>query len=289
MHDDGTLNLPVVSAIAGRLVQTGVRGAFVVGTTGEGQSLTVEERMMVADAWAGDDLRKRLELIVHVGHNCQRDAIRLAAHAADIGMDKIALHAPTWFRGQSLASFIEFCEPVAAAAKSLPFYLYDIPAITGVTISAAKFLVEAKPRIPNLAGLKYTNPDCITLQECLQARGGAFEILWGSDEILLSGIAYGAAGAVGSTYNFAAPLYRRILRAIEASDWATARVEQAKSVAMVRALQKHNMLAAMKFAMKYSGIDCGPVRPPLEKLTPAAEKQLINDLETIDFLSTFAA
>lgn len=289
MHGDGSLNLPVVSAIARRLVDTNVRGVFICGTTGEGQSLTVEERVAIAQKWAGDEFRRQLELIVHVGHNAQADAVRLAAHAADIGADKVAMHAPTWFRNQSLAALIEFCGPVAAAAKSLPFYLYDIPPITGVTLSSYKFLTEAKSRIPNLAGLKYTNPDCVTLQECLRANNGQFEILWGSDEILLSGIVYGAAGAVGSTYNFAAPLYHRILRAVEADDWNTARAEQAKSVAMVRTLQRFNMLAAMKFAMKHTGIDCGPVRPPLDKLSSRDETELAAGLDAIGFLSSIAA
>ncbi|MEX0612819.1 MAG: dihydrodipicolinate synthase family protein, partial [Pirellulales bacterium] len=229
MHADGSLNLAVVGAQAEHLIASGVRGVFVGGTSGEGQSLTVDERMSLTEAWTGAH-RSNLEVFVHVGHNCQDDAIRLARHARAVQADAIALHAPTWFKQQSLSELIDFCIPVAGAAPSLPFYLYDMPKITGVRLSSAAFLVSAKQVIPTLAGIKYTNPDCITVQECIQLDGGTYDVLWGCDETLLAGIALGASGAVGSTYNFAAPIYLRILDAVESDDWQTARAEQARSV-----------------------------------------------------------
>jgi N-acetylneuraminate lyase len=281
MHADGGLNLAVVPELAAHLVATGVRGAFVGGTTGEGQSLTVDERTALAEKWAGDPVRAKLELFIHVGHNCQDDAMRLAGHARSVDADVVAMHAPSWFRSPSLADLIEFCAPVAAAAAPLPFYIYDIPSITGVTLSSARFLATARSRIPNLAGVKFTNLDVPTAIECVQLDGGAFDVLWGCDEALLVGIAIGAAGAVGSTYNFAAPLYRRILDAAAAGDWRRARAEQGKSVAIVRACQQFNVLAALKFAMSVIGIDCGPVRAPLGNLSTTDQRRLRTDLEQL--------
>lgn len=282
---EGDLHLAVVPEQARRLVATGVQGVFVGGTTGEGQSLTVDERLALAEAWAADPHRSQLELFIHVGHNSIRDAARLAAQARSLGADAIALHAATWFRYQSLGDLIEFCVPVAAAAAPLPFYFYDIPSITGVHLSAAAFLAEAKGRIPTLAGIKYTNPDCITLQECVQLDAGEYDILWGTDEALLAGVALGASGAVGSTYNFAAPLYLRLLEALRRGDWASARREQAAAIAMVRIFQRWPTLAALKFAMSLLGIDCGPVRPPLTNLSADDKARLRSELEKIDFSS----
>lgn len=288
MHADGSLHLAVVRELSDHLVASGVRGAFIGGTTGEGQSLTVEERVLLTDAWAGDPRREHLELFVHVGHNCQDDAIRLARHAHTAGVDAIAMHAPTWFKQQSLGELIDFCDPIAAAAPSLPFYLYDIPMITGVQLSSALFLGQARQRIPTLAGIKYTNPDCVTVQECIQMENGRYDVLWGCDEALMVGIAVGVSGAVGSTYNFAAPLYLRILDAIESDDWQKARLEQARAVAMVRVFQKFNFLAALKFAMNVAGVDCGPVRAPLGNLRAADQRRLRNELDRIKFLAEIA-
>jgi N-acetylneuraminate lyase len=289
MHADGSLNLSVVTSQMRHLVDVGVRGAFIGGTTGEGQSLTIDERMSLADAWARDEVRPKLELFVHIGHNCQDDAIRLARHAQSVDADAIALHAPTWFKQPSLAQLIDFCTPIAAAAPSLPFYLYDIPKITGVNLSSAKFLAAAKQTIPTLAGLKYTNLDCITLQECIQSENGNYDVLWGCDEALLVGIAFGAAGAVGSTYNFAAPLYLRIMEAVESDDWQLARAEQARAVAMVRVFEQFSTLAALKFAMSLVGVDCGPVRAPIGNLTAGDQRQLRTQLEQLRFTSQIAA
>jgi N-acetylneuraminate lyase len=285
MKADGSLHLALVCDQAKYLVSNGVRGVFLAGTSGEGQSLTVDERMALAEAWAGDAMRPKLQVFVHVGHNCRDDAIRLARHAASVSADAIALHAPSWFKPQTLDGLIEFCVPIAGAAPTLPFYLYDIPEITGVHLRSSDFLANAKMLIPNLAGVKYTNPDLAAVQECIQMNKGAYDILWGADQALLAGIALGATGAVGSTYNFAAPLYQRILRAVEADDWQTARVEQARAVAMIRAIQKFNLLAALKFTMSLAGIDCGPVRPPVNNLSPSDQANLRSELQRIGALT----
>lgn len=278
MNADGSLQLSLIPAYAQHLVKNDVRGVFVCGTSGEGQSLTLDERTAVAEAWAKDSNRSKLELFVHIGHNAQADAAKLAAHAHSIGADAVAMHAPSWFKGMTLASLIDFCVSVAAASNGLPFYLYDMPSVTGVQLSSAQFLKDAQSRIPNLAGLKYTNPDCITAQECIQADGGQFDVLWGTDEALLVGIALGASGAVGSTYNFAAPIYHRVIAACEAGDWPTARAEQAQSIAMIRTILKYGGLAALKFTTSLVGVDCGPTRPPVAPLTEEDKRKLRSEL-----------
>jgi N-acetylneuraminate lyase len=288
MRADGSLNLAVVQEQAAHLVNSGVRGVFVGGTSGEGQSLTVDERMSLSEAWAGDPLRPQLELFVHVGHNCQDDAIRLAQHASGMSADMIAMHAPTWFKQPTLGELIDFCVPIAAAAPTLPFYLYDMPRVTGVHLSSAEFLAKGKPHIPTLAGIKYTNADCMTVQECIQLDDGAYDILWGCDETLLAGVALGVSGAVGSTYNFAAPLYLRMLEAVASNEWETARAEQARALAMVRVFEQFNTQAAVKFAMSLVGVDCGPVRPPLGNLTAADQRRLRGELDRIEFLTAIA-
>jgi N-acetylneuraminate lyase len=286
---NGSLNLAVVRDQAQYLIDSGVRGVFVGGTSGEGQSLTIKERVALAEKWAADDGRSRLEFFVHVGHNSQDDAIRLAGHAFSLEADAIAMHAPTSYKQLSLEELIDFCAPIAAAAASLPFYLYDMPRVTGVHISSAKFLAKAKHRISNLAGIKFTNTDIVTLQECIQQDNSGYDVLWGCDEALLVGVALGASGAVGSTYNFAAPLYQRILDAVEAGNWQVARAEQAHALAMIRVFEKFSTLAAIKYGMALIGIDCGPVRPPLGNLSAADERKLRAELEQLDFAGKITA
>jgi N-acetylneuraminate lyase len=178
---------------------------------------------------------------------------------------------------------VNWCAAIAEKAPELPFYFYDIPSWTRVEQSMPSFLTEAQQRIPTLAGLKFTNSDLAQFLTCVRQDNEMFDILYGNDESLLAGLALGARGAVGSTYNFAAPIYHRLMRAFEEGDFETARIEQAHSVDMVRILASYGFLAAAKTVMKMIGVDCGQVRVPLQALSKEQAAKLRNELEDIGF------
>ena len=95
-------------------------------------------------------------------------------------------------------------------------------------------LRRAADRVPTLVGVKYTAPTTNEFQTLQALDEGRFDILHGRDEMLLAGVVSGAAGAVGSTYNFAAGLYHRMIAAVDRGDLREARRCQALSVAMIR-------------------------------------------------------
>src|SRR5688572_20039047 len=95
MHEDGSLNLSVVSAQAQLLLESGVRGAFICGTTGESLSLTVTERVAVTEAWC-DAVGGKMPIVAHVGSNSLLEARVLAGHAAQCGVSAIAVMAPSF-------------------------------------------------------------------------------------------------------------------------------------------------------------------------------------------------
>jgi len=231
---DGSLHLDVVEAQAAHLQAHGIDLAFVGGSTGEGHSLSLEERRALARRWVEVARGTALGVVVHVGANCLADSRALAAQAEELGAVAISALAPSYFKPRDTDALVACCADVAAAAPRTPFYFYDIPALTGVSLSMPDFLERAEGRVPTLAGIKFTSSDLMAYQLCLRAGDGAFDVPYGVDEWLLAALALGARGAVGSTYNFAAPLYRRMLRAFAASDLATAREEQLRSVQLVR-------------------------------------------------------
>jgi N-acetylneuraminate lyase len=261
--ESGQLRLAAVEPLAAHLAANGVAGAFIAGTTGEGLSMSVAERQALAEAWGPAARKHGLRLVVHVGAAAQCDAIALAEHARRIEADAIAAMGPPYFRPATVDDLVGFCKPVAAAAGGLPFYYYHIPDWTGVRLPMDAFLRRGCKRIPTLRGLKFTSSDLAQYQLCRRLDGGAFDILFGSDEIMLAALAVGARGFVGSTYNFAAPLYRRIRAAFEAGDFATAQALQETSVEMVGQIAALGFLSASKRLMRYVGVDCGPVRSPL--------------------------
>jgi N-acetylneuraminate lyase len=155
--------------------------------------------------------------------------------------------------------------------------------MTNVPISTARFLEQGAKSIPTLHGIKFTNNDLMTLQECLAL--DAFDIVFGYDELLLAGLTLGVKGAVGSTYNFAAPLYRQLIDAFERGDLVTARKAQLQSVRMIRILQEFGFSRASKAMMRLIGVDCGPVRLPLRAMSDAEVAELGRRLAGMDGFS----
>lgn len=285
-HSDGSLNLAIVEKQAAHLIHTGVQSAFIGGTTGESHSLSLAERLDLAQRWMEVTKGSALKVIVHVGANCLGDVAALAAQAEKLGADAISALAPSYFKPRSVASLVDCCVQITSAAPSTPFFLYDIPSFTGISLSMPEFLSVGKERLPTLAGIKFTNPDGMMFQQCLHHSEGAFSILWGTDECLLAGLALGATGAVGSTYNFAAPIYQRILAAFEKHDLAGARAQQKRSVELVARLASVGYMGAAKCVMKILGVDVGPARLPHGNLDAAQEKALQADLETMGLLGS---
>ena len=281
MHADGSLNPAMIAQQAALLQESGVRGAFIGGTTGESLSLTVTERMSVTEAWR-DAVHGKMPIVVHVGCNSLPDARSLASHAAQCGADAIAVMAPNFFKPE-LDDLIAYCAAIGEAAPKTPLYYYDIPTMTGVSIPTARFLEQAAKSIPTLHGIKFTNNDLMTLQECLALE--SFDIVFGYDELLLAGLTLGVRGAVGSTYNFAAPLYLRIFDAFERGDLVTARKAQLQSVQMIRVLQEFGFSRASKAMMRLLGVDCGPVRLPLRAMTEAEVREMWRRLQGMDGFS----
>jgi N-acetylneuraminate lyase len=289
MHADSSINLGAIEGYAQHLHSNGVVGAFVCGTTGEAMSLTLEERMSVAETWM-KKAPKGLRVIVHVGHTTLGDCKKLASHAQSIGADSTSCMAPFFFKPNSAESLVQWCEQVASAAPKLPFYYYHIPSMTGVSIPAYEFLKIASDRIPNLVGVKFTYEDLDDFKSCLDFKNGRYDLLFGRDERLLSSFAIGARGAVGSTYNFAAPIYQKLIAAFEAGDQATAEKHQALAVKMIDTLVQGgpSPIATFKWFMKRLGVDCGPARAPLQNPSNAQMAHLEEQLKVLGLLDTKA-
>ena len=282
MRADGSLRLEQVPPLVDRLLAEGAAAIYAVGSTGEGVSLTGAERRAVAEAFV-EAAAGRLPVLVQVGHTSVRESRELAAHAGAAGAAAISTVAPFYFRPDSPGALIDCLEEVAAGAPELPLYYYHIPQLTGVELELVSFLAEARERLPTLAGVKYTSTAVHELQACLAEHGRELELLYGVDEMLLAGLCAGARAAVGSTYNFAAPLYRGLLDAFARGDLETARRAQARSVALVRTVVRHGGNAALKAVMKLVGLDCGPARVPLARIGPETLEELRAELEALGF------
>ncbi len=282
-HADGSLNLAIVEQQAAHLQATGASHAFIGGTTGESSSLTLEERRALAVRWLEVTRGAELKVIVHVGSNCLADSRNLAAQAQELGAVAVSTLAPSYFKPGNVATLVESMAQVASAAPELPFYYYEIPTMTGITLSPSEFLAQAADRIPNLAGIKFTSSNLMEYQLCRASHDGRFDIPFGFDEMMLGALALGATGAVGSSFNFAAPIYNRLIAAFQRGDLIAAREEQMRSVRTIQKLAARGYMGAAKATMKMLGVDVGPARLPCGNLDEAQTQTLRTELEQMGF------
>ncbi|SEJ61259.1 N-acetylneuraminate lyase [Cyclobacterium xiamenense] len=265
---EGRVATELIPRYARFLQKNQIQGVFINGTTGEGSSLTFPEKLMLMEAWAKEQTAD-FKVIAMLGGTSQEEAVQLGKKAQKWGLYGTAVTAPYYFRPLDVIQLSDYLAPIARAAESLPFYFYHIPLLTRVEPSMLALLEHVAGKIPNFAGIKYTHHNLMEFNQCLRYKAGRWDALWGWDETYLAGLTMGAKGAVGSTYNFAAPLYHAIQQAFDAGRMDEALRLQEKSIDFVDLYGSFGGPAAGKAILKLSGLDCGSFRAPVASLTPA--------------------
>jgi N-acetylneuraminate lyase len=150
------------------------------------------------------------------------------------------------------------------------------------------FLQEAAPIIPNLAGIKYTHEDFMDFLSCIHFMDGKYEMMWGRDENMLSALVLGSRSAVGSTFNYAAPLYYQLIEAFDKGDLPLARKLQQMSIDMIRLLGKYGGIATGKAYMKYVGLDMGQFRLPVKNAWVKNYEKFADDVNSLNMQEFFS-
>jgi len=284
MHKDGSLNLSLIPLYYETLKANNINGAFICGSTGEGVSMTAKEKMAVAEAWA--DVSKNdpdFKIMTLLGGTSITDCKELARHAESIGLYGVSFTAPFYFEPVDVSMLAKACIAVAETVPHLPFYYYHIPVLTGVNFPMISLLKEIDGKLPNFAGVKYTHEDFMDFLSCLHFQNGKYDMLWGRDENMLPALSIGAKGAVGSTFNYAAPLYHQLMEAFYNGDLDMASQFQQQSIDMIRLLGKYGGIATGKAYMKLIGMDCGEFRLPVKNMSPDEFDLFRTDVHALGF------
>ena len=120
-------------------------------------------------------------------------------------------------------------------------------------------------------------------QSCMSYKEGKYDMLWGRDENMLSALVLGAKGAVGSTFNYAAPLYYDLIDAFNTNDLIKARALQQKSINMIRLLGKYGGISVGKAYMKVVGLDLGEFRLPVKNMSAEQFDLFKKDVQSLNF------
>ena len=284
MTENGDVDISKIEEYYHFLTRNKVTGAFICGSTGEGVSLTFEEKVSLMKEWAKwtkDDAD--FSLMMFLGGTNIRECQQLAALAEQEKVDAISFTSPYYFKPADAKQLAKCCAEIASAAPNTDFYYYHIPVLTGGNYNMIDLLKEVDGKIPNFKGIKYTHEDFMDFLSCMNYKEGKYNMLWGRDENMLSALALGCRGAVGSTYNYAAPLYHDLIGAFDRNDLKKANELQQKSIDMITLLGKYGGIATGKAYMKLVGLDCGEFRLPVKNMSAEDFENFQKDVQNLDF------
>lgn len=281
---NGDINPALIPAYYSFLKQNGVTGAFICGSTGEGVSLTFSEKVTVMKEWAVLTRNDPdFHLIMFLGGTNLRECKELAALAEEAGVDAISFTSPFYFKPANAAQLARCCADVASAAPRTAFYYYHIPVLTGGHFAMIDLLKEVDGQVPNFRGIKYTHEDFMDFLSCINYSNRKYDMLWGRDENMLSSLILGSRGAVGSTYNYAAPLYHQLIEAYDRGAFEEANALQQKAIDMIMLLGKYGGIATGKAYMKLAGINCGEFRLPVSNMSATRFQAFSEEVAALNF------
>ena len=262
--ENGQINLEAVRAFTEYLIEKGVHGLYVGGSSGECIYQSVAERKLVLEhvvkAAAG-----RIVIIAHVACNNTADSMELAAHAESLGVDAIAAIPPIYFHLPEHA-VAAYWNDISSAAPNTDFIIYNIPQLAGVALSSG--LLREMLKNPRVIGVKNSS---MPIQDIEMWRDEGAIVFNGPDEQLLSGLAAGAVGGIGGTYAAMPELYLKIYELFNKGELNTAREIQDECCHVIYKLCscRGNMYGVIKAVLRELGApDLGGVRRPLADIVP---------------------
>ena len=268
--EDGNISEERTERLARHLIDKGVDGLYVCGSSGECIYQDKEERKRTLEA-VMRVAKGRIRIIAHVACNNTRDSEELAAHAESLGVDAIASIPPIYFHLPDHA-IARYWNDISSAAPNTDFVIYNIPQLAGVALNPA--LLEEMRKNPRVVAVKNSSMPVQDIQMWKMYGGEGFTVFNGPDEQLVSGLAMGADGGIGGTYAVMPELYRAIYRLVEEGNLEKAREIQNRANAIIYRMcsARGNLYAVMKEIMRRMyGLEMGGVRAPLPNLLPEDE------------------
>jgi dihydrodipicolinate synthase/N-acetylneuraminate lyase len=257
--DEGALR-----AHAHWLVDKGVHGLMPCGTTGEGPLLTVPERKRVVEVVV-EAVAHEVPVLAHVGAPTTRETIDLAQHARACEVEAISVVTPYYYRLPDDALIEHFCR-VADSVADTPVFLYNIPHCTGNTLSlpAVQTITAC---CPNVIGIKDSSGRLDALSVFVGLNNGRFQVVCGSDALLLRALEAGACASVSGNANVFPEIVIGPFRAVRRHDRRGARQQQELLDQVGNLLGNGQNLSLFKRVLALRGPGGGSVRPPLPEAT----------------------
>ena len=265
---DDTVDLGAFAAMIDGDIARGVEGVYVGGSTGEGLLMIEQERAeLTRAAVAAAD--GRVPVIAHVGTMSTREAIRLAADAAEAGVAAISMIPPLYYSYSTLEVIAHF--GAVLDAVDIPFLLYNIPQFTGRDVADGGY--EELLERDQVVGIKHTSRNLYGAERLVR-RYPQVALVNGFDELYLPALSIGARGAIGTTVGIQIELFRSLRNRFERGDLAGAALVQTRINDTIEKMVVEGVFGAAKHLAGKGTVELGDCRSPLPILSKPARIRL---------------
>lgn len=266
------INENAIKLLFEKNISEDVNGFFVGGSSGECFLLSFEERIhlfQMAMKYKG-----KKKIIAHIGAISTDEAIKYGLEAKKLGFDAIAATPPFYYKF-SHTSVSEYFYDIAKATD-MPVIIYNFPGNTGYEFDLNNKDIKSMLQSKAVMGVKHTNLNLYQMER-MKSLNCDLLIYNGFDEVLISGLAIGADGAIGSTFNVMYPHYKKLYEAFSDFNLSEARLLQVRANNIMEAFCKVGLIPSIKHILSTQNIDAGIARKPFAYLTES-EKSYIEEI-----------
>lgn len=280
LTDKEELNDTVLRKLIAFQIAQGADGFYIGGATGEGLRLEAAVRERLCET-AIEAIGPERQKIVHISDMNIKTTERLAKQAEAVGADAISAVPPLYF-SYNENDIYNYYKKIASFVH-IPLMLYYTPAAhTKLSVNLLKKLFE----IDNITAIKWTSSNFFDLMLLKDVTHGECSIMNGLDEMLICGLAAGADGGIGTSYNILLPHFKKIFEAFQRGHISNARGIQTECSRIIRVLIEYNVISATKAVLIHMGFPVGCPAFPQEIFSPEKEKELLDRLFAAGFSSS---
>lgn len=279
-EDNGEVSGERTQVLAQHLIDKGVQGLYVCGSSGECIYQNVEERKLILEN-VMKVAKGKVTVIAHVACNNTKDSIELARHAEKQGVDAIAAIPPIYFHLPEYA-IERYWNTISDAAPNTDFIIYNIPQLAGVSLTQNLFRRMLNNKC--VIGVKNSSMAVQDIQGFKAIGGEECIVFNGPDEQFVGGRNMGAEAGIGGTYGVMPELFLAMESAIkEGGNEDAIKIQFAVNKIIAEMCSCHgNLYAVMKEILKMNGIEIGSVREPLTGIIKEDIPQINRCKEMID-------
>lgn len=270
---DGKLDEDSVKSLCGFLKNTELDCVYPLGTNGEGAALSQSEKKMVIDIYI-KELGGKKPISIQCGGVTLSDTMEIMEYAKFSGAQAAGIITPYFFK-QDAESLYGYYAALARQAGDFPLYIYNIPPNSNDDISADTVAKLAQD-FENIAGIKYSFPDLLRIQDYIRAKDG-FDVLIGCDRLYLPTLALGGVGTVSGPAVIYDKLFSRIYSHMQNNDYVGALEYQKLIEEQDKALAGYQGIPLLKVFLKKKGIiACEKCRVPFKEIRDAQRTDIMN-------------